>query len=260
MPRPPIKSRKFTGKPALKKASYNKPFFSAAAKQRTASLARARTVNAVMNALGVEKKFLDSSFTGTVSVATDCTGGEADPATLLCLTTPIQDDTPSGREGKKITCKYIEIKGNVSAPAVELQANPRVHNKVFVAVVLDMQTNQAQLNSEDVFKNPVATVDGNASPLRNLLFANRFRILKQEVFDLDMQTLSHFAADSFSEAGKSECFSWYIPLRDLPISFNATATGVIGNVIDNSVHVIAFSTGTGTTTTLAYNARLRFVG
>lgn len=213
-----------------------------------------------MNMMGVEKKFLDSSFTGTVSVATDCTGGEADPATLLCLTTPVQDDTPSGREGKRITCKYIEIKGTVSAPPVELQANPRVHNKVFVALVLDMQTNQAQLNSEDVFKNTVATVDGNASPLRNLLFADRFRILKHETFNLDMKTLSHFAVDSFSEAGVSRDFSWFVPLKDLPVNFNATATGVIGNVIDNSVHVIAFSTGTGTTTTLAYNARLRFVG
>lgn len=230
---------------------------------RAAGLQRARDAQAaarIMNMMGVEKKFLDSSFTGTVSVATDATGGEMDPATLLCLTTPVQDDTPSGREGKRITCKYIEIKGTLDVAPAEIQANPQQGNQVLVAMVLDMQTNQAQMNSEDCFKNTAANALTNATPLRNLLFADRFRILKSEVFDLTPKTLSHFAVDSFSVAGRTVSFNWFVPLKDMPVNFNATATGVIGNVIDNSIHIIAFSTATGQTTTLTYNARLRFVG
>lgn len=213
---------------------------------------------ATMGYMGIEKKFYDTSFSGAIAAATDATGGEYDPSTTSMITTPDQGDGPSQRDGKRITCKYIEIKGTLSTPAVELQANTPAYNKVFLALVLDTQTNGAQMNSEDCFKNTAAVALSNAAPLRNLLFGSRFKVLKQKVFDVTPITLSHFAIDSFSWAGRQQEFHWYVPLNDLPVNFNLGTTASIANVIDNSVHVIAYSTTTQVT--LTYNARLRFVG
>lgn len=213
---------------------------------------------ATMGYMGIEKKFYDTSFSGTLTAATDATGGEFDPSTTSMITTPDQGDGPSQRDGKRITCKYIEFKGALSVAAAELQANPTGYNKVFLALVLDTQSNGAQMNSEDCFKNTAASANTNAAPLRNLLFGSRFKVLKQKVFDLTPQTLSHFAVDSFAWAGRQQEFHWYVPLNDMPVNFNLGTTASIANVIDNSVHVIAFSTSTAVS--LTYNARLRFVG
>lgn len=245
------------------KAKMGKGFMSSGYKARAAGLASKRGAYAAANAatmgfMGIEKKFYDTSFTGTVAAATDATGGEYDPSTTSMITTPDQGDGPSQRDGKRINCKYIELKGTISLAASELNANPPTYTKVFLALVLDTQTNGAQMNSEDCFKNTVATVNGNVAPLRNLLFGSRFKILKQKVYDATPTSISHIAVDSFSWNGRQVEFHWYVPLHDLPVNFNAGTTASIANVIDNSIHVIAYSTNASVA--LSYNARLRFVG
>ena len=95
------------------------------------------------------------------------------------------------------------------------------------------------------------------APMRNLLFAQRFRVLKDAVVDITPNTLSHFAVDSFSYVGKAVELDWFLPMN-LPVNFNAGTTSSIANVIDNSLHIIAFSNST--VGTISYNARIRFQG
>lgn len=209
--------------------------------------------------LAPELKFYDTALASTtVAAAVDATGGEYDPSATSMISTPAVGDSEQNREGKRIQIKNCYIKGTISHPGAELAAAPPAPNKVYVALVLDTQSNGAQLNSEDVYKNLAGNVQTNPTPLRNLLFGSRFRVLKDEVIDMNLTGISHFAVDSFSNAGKEVEFEWFVPLNNMIVNFNAGTTASIANVVDNSLHIIAFATAA--TTTISYNARIRFVG
>lgn len=212
--------------------------------------------------LGIEKKFLDTSRAdGAVGTAAACTGGEVDPAgsgCTGCLSVPAQGDGEQNIDGKKYVIDSLIIKGYVRTGAETTEA-PTESNKVFVAVVLDTQTNGAQMSSEDCFKNLLNTTAGLANVTKNLLSGNRFRILKSHVFDVTPVGIAGTVATTAHYAVRRE-FDWYIPFKGgLPVRLNATGTDAnVANCIDNSLHVIAFSTIADSA--LAYNARIRFQG
>ena len=223
--------------------------------------ARSMLNSTTMGYLGIEKKFYDTSKGATnLSAPTDCSGGEFDPSVSSMISTPVVGDGPQNRDGKRIVIKSCQIKGFIDLAGVNATAGtPQVANpKVFVALVLDTQTNGAQLNSEDVFTNTGAQAQLNVCLNRNLLFADRFRVLKSEIFDMSVSTLSHIAVNAFSFCGVARSFDWYVPM-DLVVNFNAGTTADVANVQDNSLHVIAFGTATTLNAiTLSYNARIRF--
>jgi len=211
--------------------------------------------------LATEKKFLDNSLVDTALVAsTTWAGAELDPATTLCLTAPAQGDTASSRDGKQIIGKYLEIKGHVYMLPQEEAGSPATTTSVYLACVLDKQTNNAQLNSEDVFTSVAASAGLGPEPLRNLNFGKRFKILKSEQIIFENTDSSFEAANSYAIAGRVAHFNWYIPLKDLRINFNSTTTGVIGNVLDNSVHMLGICNSTTNAPTISYQSRFRFIG
>jgi len=230
---------------------------------------RARAINkrlqamnrASMGFLGIEKKFYDSALVfATLTAPTDCTGGEHDPSATSMISTPTQGDGEQQRDGKQIACDYVEIKGMCATVPTEVLANPPQGCKVFLALILDTQSNGAQMNSEDCFKNFGASASQATTPLRNLLFGRRFRILKSEILDLDAKTIFFVAANVIGTAGSRAIFSWFVPLRGLKINFNAGTTASIANVVDNSLHMIAWCDSADMAPGLSYNARLRFMG
>ena len=211
--------------------------------------------------LGIEKKFLDMAKADTaVAAAAALTGGEYDPSTGCtgCLSCPAQGDSEQNRDGKRFVIDSLILKGYVqNAGTVSAAWEPAT--KVFVAVVLDTQTNGAQMNSEDCFKSLSNNDLANCDPMKNLLSGNRFRILKSQVFDLTPHGAADASTNYASNTVRRE-IDWYIPFKGgLQVNLNGTNTNAdVANVIDNSVHVIAFSTFTGVT--IGYNARIRFQG
>lgn len=228
---------------------------------RGAKLQAQRAVaNAVtMGFIGIEKKFLDTAKSLTVVAGAGAlTGGEYDPSSGCtgCLSCPAQGDTEQARDGKRFVIDSLVLKGYVVDPESASEA-AHAASKIFVAVILDTQTNGAQLNSEDVFKNLLGTADGVVNPMKNLLFGKRFRILKSQVWDLTPTGVTA-AGLTAADAVRRE-FDWYIPFKGgLPVNTNAGTTADVANVADNSLHVVSFSTlGTAY---IAYNARIRFQG
>jgi len=260
---------KFGGRRPLKKNTRGaavlaaKRRYSAPARRNVATKRRALAQIANMRTagfLGIETKFYDT-YRAPVAVVspTDCSGGEYDPSATSMISTPAQGDGETNRDGKRIVIKSVQIKGQITTSAVELAAGPYVGCKVFIALVRDTQSNAAQLNSEDVFKNWSGDATLAACPLRNLLYAERFEVLKTELLDLTPNALSHVAADAFSYPGGSATFEWFKTL-ELPVNFNAGTTATIANVVDNSLHVIAFTSSTQSTPLISYNSRIRFQG
>lgn len=238
------------------------------------TVSKTQAVRALANAvtlgfMGIEKKFLDTARTQVaVAGAVALTGGVYDPSATSgsgggtggcvgCLSCPAQGDTEQSRDGKRIVIDSLIIKGNLNYNASASQAVSEAQ-RVFFAVVLDTQTNGAQLTSDQVFKNLTADASTVCQPLKNLLFGGRFRILKSQTFDLT--PVGTFGAGTGAHYGTQRDFDWYIPFKGgLPINMNAGTTADVANVIDNSIHVIAFA-NVGAAVELAYNARIRFQG
>jgi len=211
--------------------------------------------------LGVEVKFHDSALVGQgLTAPADCSGGEADPAVILCLNGVPQGDTAITRDGQKIAMKSIEIEGIIACPAQTNQTAAEYAPHIFIALVLDTQTNAAQLNSEDVFSNSGANAILATFPLRNFNYTERFKVLKRWCFKMPVPAIT-YDGTNIEQSGVQAKFKCFKNLKGLVTKFTNTATtGVIGTVMDNSLHLIAYCNDTGMAPSISYNSRLRFVG
>lgn len=209
--------------------------------------------------LGMEKKFLDSSITAqSISSNGSASSGEYDPSTLNCLNAPEQGDTASMRNGRVITLDKINVSGNISMLSQAAQTGADGSTTIMVALVLDKQTNGTQLASELVFKNQSTDTTGAASVFRNLQYAQRFDVLKIWKHSFKLETLT-WNGTTMSSAGQQQLFNFSHKFKGLKTNFTGT-DGIIDNITDNSLHIIAFATGTELLPTLTYNARLRYYG
>ena len=185
-------------------------------------------------------------------------GGEQDPATTLCLNLVRVGDADNNRTGRRIYMKYLYVQGSVIIPDIDGTATaPGDLPEVFLALVMDTQTNGAQLNSEDVFTNPAASVTTAVIPMRNLNYSSRFKVLCTKHISFGDMSLGAISAENYANFGRTKLFRCYVALSDIPVTF-ASDTGGIADVIDNSLHVIAFCSSTSLAPVISYNSRLRY--
>jgi len=243
-------------KKRAKKYEKQKAGRTVAAQRRNIKAALARGNVRTGGFLGIELKFADSALVAAALTApTNAAGGEFDPATLLALNSIAQGDGESQRDGKQICVKSCYVTGNVVIPPLADQTAGTTVPQIFVALVLDKQSNGAQLNSEDVFVNPGANAIVAASPLRNLEYTSRFQVLDSVLIEPRMIAASY-------DGTNIETFGMVCPFKlssnsEFITNYSDT-TAVIANIVDTSLHIVAFSTATGPT--LSYNSRVRFVG
>ncbi len=210
-------------------------------------------------ALGVETKFYDTSLVGSaITAPADAAGGEHDPSTTVLLNTVVQGDGESNRDGRKITMKNISVNGRVFALTQANQTALDGGCVVYVALVLDTQTNGITMVSEQVFCNQSANAALAAQPYRNLQFSRRYKVLGSHQFEMLIPD-SSYDGTNIEQSGVGVNFRFDVKLRDIPVTYTGT-TEDVANITDNSLHLIAYTGSTGIVPTLSYNARLRFVG
>jgi len=130
---------------------------------------------------------------------------------------------------------------------------------VYIAVVLDRQTNANFFNSSDVFINPSANATMAPMPLRNLSNSHRFKLLKETTINISAKDLVVNGANYVS-SGQTIPFDWFIPLKDLQMNFISTNNAaVIQAVSDNSINIVAW-TSRAATANIIVNTRLRYTG
>lgn len=217
--------------------------------------------------MGVEVKFFDNYRVGSpLTAPTSCTGGEHDPNVLNigCLNAVPPGDGGNQRDGRVFRMKNITVKGQVRLGAQVGQTGPDNLPRVFIALVLDKQTNGTQMNSEDCFVNPSATAVLAADPLLNLENSQRFRVLKtMHIGPKDFagsQAMGDYPAGSIAERGVTVPFTLFADLKNLAVNSVPSGGGSVGSVSDNSLHIIAFTNDVSSQPVLDYNSRLRFVG
>lgn len=222
----------------------------AAARRRGKGRPRVRANLRTAGFMGIERKFVDTTYTNTVSGA--WAGGEADPAAnTLCA--PTQGDGESNRDGRRIVIKQIVLTGSVQRLRAADQADVREASVVHVALVQDTQTNGTQLSAEHVY------VDANNVEYtpRNLQYSQRFRVLWSRRFVLYDTCAFTDAANTGSVVGVSRLFHKVLSVN-IPVNFIGNA-GSVADIADNSLHVIACGSE-GAIDSLKYQCRVRFVG
>lgn len=204
--------------------------------------------------MGMELKFHDATKAAT-NIVGAIAGGELDPATADCINGIAQGDGESQRDGRKYLMKSVQVNGVITRAVDEDLANVPGHMAGWVALVLDTQTNLAQLNAEDVY-----TGNENEVPFRNLQFSSRFKVLAYKVITFDAPQVGTDGTNTMSSGGQVRHFHWNVPL-DIPVI--TTGTGAtVSSISDNSLHVIgsaSLSTAPNQVA-LTYNSRVRFIG
>lgn len=211
-----------------------------------------------------EVKYFDTSLGLTnLTNTADWSAMEKDPATILCLNGVPQGDTAQSRDGMKICMKSIFIHGALTAVAQTAQSSADTAPNIFIALVLDKQTNAAQLNSEDVYTNPSGVTSLVPSPLRNMTFTDRFKVLKTVKVEVPQLGLVNDTGSTGGviQNGITIPFTIAANLKMLQTKFTAgTTTGYCTTIQDNSLHLVACVSSTGYAMQILYNARLRYVG
>lgn len=204
---------------------------------------------------GIEKKFVDYTVEDDPFVLV-VEGSEMDPATALCLSAVAQGDGESQHLGRVYFIDEIYVHGYLVRPVTEAAPTPAFDALCKVALVLDTQTNGAQLNGEDVYENTGLTLDINA--FRNLEHIQRFNVLKSKEMIIRPNTLNDGTADKFSAGTTYRKFSlshkFSPPLR--VITTGTTAT--VSSIADNSLHILGIATDGNID--LSYVSRCRFHG
>lgn len=243
----------------------------AATRITQAALARARaparkrySSGAMANArtggfLGLELKFVDYSLSAFLVAPGDAAGGEADPATALCLNAIAQGDGENQRDGRQAIVKSCYVAGNINVAAEADETDAHTSRNYYVALVMDTQTNGAQLNSEDVFTNPGAAATQACNVLRDMQYTQRFKVLDSVVLVSPPQYVVQDGAATGSISGYTIPFklSWN---GEMKVSFSGT-TAAISAIQDNTLHIIAYASPNITQApAIIYNSRVRFVG
>lgn len=209
--------------------------------------------------LGVELKFYDLSYTADIAAPDDSTGAEADPATVLCLSAPGQGDGASERIGRSIQAHSIAVEGIVRQTNIATGSTSIKPRVVFVALVLDTQTNGAQLNSEDVYTNPLGNAITSVCCMRNISERGRFRVLA--VKRLSLTPVGTWNGTNVTAYYPERYFRFYRKLNGMEINFKSGGNAGVANVTDRSLHVLCFSTdASADAPSLYYNSRFRYTG
>lgn len=206
-----------------------------------------------------------------------------------CLNSVPKGDGPSDRIGKKITMKSIQIQGVISTADGDGVEFAQVQPTVLIALVVDEQTNATPLNPGQIYINLKQNVNLNASPMRNMSYTMKYKVLKKKVIVMrstywgatigtaqgevdnappDLTSVISDVAAVGKRNGYVQPFSMYCSLEGMHTNFTAaSSTGLIGTIVDNSIHLIAncnvntsVQGPTAVSAFLTYQSRLRFIG
>lgn len=210
---------------------------------------------------GIENKYVDYSVNAQ-ALATAWTSGELDPATTLCLNAVTQGTGQSQRDGMVQTINAVHIKGFLQAAATESITTPPSDMIVRLALVVDSQTNAAQLAAENVF-DPAANNDIDS--FRNLEYTHRFKVLKDKMIRIPVASAAQNegAANLFASGAVRIPFKFnYVFKRPLKVRYSTSADpATIAEIVDNSIHLVGvYSSAYSEAPSISYDSRVRFTG
>jgi len=183
--------------------------------------------------------------------------GAAAVANPLCLFSPTVGSALNQRIGRKCHIYKIRINGTIITSSQGAQTTADVASKVRLCLVLDKQTNSAQMVANQMFV-PTATPDNTIHAFQNPDNFGRFQFLKDKFVVMQNPSLAG-QNPAIDQAGLKHMFKWTVVFKKpLTVNFNATNGGTVADVIDNSLHVVCAADATAMAPQLAYYSRVCF--
>ncbi len=221
--------------------------------------------------IGLEKKFADSMVTNQTILAADSNmsslemdpidvaHGGANGIGLVAIGT-----SENQRIGRVQYIYVVQIRGAVHLnPVSDVSAIALEGSKVRIFLVLDRQTNAAQMNSENLFWTAITgAVDAYMESFYDPQYSSRFRVLKKWELHINPQLCPSTSAtptDKYTYAGITRSFNCYLKFKKpLKVQYKSGGTSAnITNVIDNSLHIVIVTTRTAGEK-VSYMARVRY--
>lgn len=167
-----------------------------------------------------------------------------------------QDDTPSGREGRKVTVKSLELKMQSTFASPASGATPQA-SVAYIYLIQDTQANgavPAVTGDAGIFTATFAGYPGLMT--KQLANEGRFRILRKYVFHHNPGYNNTGGAIVISDV---QYQTDYIKLN-LPIAYDASvATGALASIRTNNLFLVSGSDGTSDDTiTMNISSRIRY--
>lgn len=211
-----------------------------------------------------ERKYFDTQLAGTALAdggGTSWAGGELDPAAgANTLFVPTTGDDFNNRTGRKVQVIALKLRGRVSCAAQTAQATADNSSACRLILVMDKQTNGAQLNAEDVINSGGATQ--SLLMYQNPAFFGRFRVLKDKMYTLQNPSMAPntAAGGTIQQSGLNLNFKMNIKFKKpVVVHFNSTNGGTVADIVDNSFHLIGLTNNTALVPTVEYKCRTVFL-
>ncbi len=203
--------------------------------------------------IGLESKFRDDELTVT---AVPTTWTALNPTTANCLNGIGQGDTESLRDGRVYHITSVHLRCIVQVIVAESATAPHADVYGRMLLVLDTQTNGAEMSAADCM---ISDQTYDALAYRNLENTSRFKILRNRKWNLHVFDMNEGASNLFSLAGTvSPVWEWDVKFNP-PLKVTVAGTGAtVSSIKDNSLHFLICANTGGCE--ISYETRLRFKG
>lgn len=200
-----------------------------------------------------EMKYFDTENQGTAIAATSTTWvagtivdptttinlGSAAVATPLCLFAPIVGAALNQGIGRAVKMMKCKVRGAVVIPRQAAQAAADNGIEVRMLLVLDKQTNSAQMTGAQLMRdagNAYTTLNSYQNPDN----FGRFQVLKDKRIAISNPNLSGSPTTAdMVQQGIIRPFKFsYRFKKPLEVRFNATNGGTVADIVDHSLHFL----------------------
>lgn len=204
-----------------------------------------------------ESKYFDS-FRQQVAVAepSSWAGTEIDPATLNTLFCPTEGSDIDNRVGRKVQVYKLAIRGIINTPTISDFPDIELAPSFRIIIFQDKQTNGVQAQGEELMETAAASTDVVITGFQNRANFGRFKVLKDLVLRPRIITSMTDGTATSSQGVSAIHFKVTVKFKKpVVVKFNATNGGTVGDIVDNSFHMIAVSTSTSFASQLSYTCR-----
>jgi len=217
-----------------------------------------------------EMKYFDANLTNTNLVATtgtwpagtmlDPTGtlnlGDPAIATPLCLFCPKVSVSLNGRIGRKVKVLKIKLAGLLKVPVQAAQAAADASCCVRLILVMDQQTNSAQMTGAQLIQD-ADSATANLNSFQNVSNFGRFKVLKEKRITLSDPALAGSpTAGDVIQGSKTVVFKMSYTFKvPVEVQFNATNGGTVADIVNNSFHFVAAADSIAYAPSISYNVR-----
>lgn len=204
-----------------------------------------------------ESKYFDSFRAIVVPESNDWTATECDPSTLNTLFVPQEGSDLDNRIGRQVHVYRMCIRGVIAAATLNDQADMINVPAVRLILFMDQQTNGIQAQGEELMAAPgAATAALTFSTFQNTANFGRFRVLRDKTMKLGIANAFTDGTSTGSIAIQHIPFKMNVRFRNpISVRFNGVNGGSVGDIVDNSFHLLAQKSGTQYDHTLHYQCR-----